>query len=228
VRVLVLLAAAAMAFIAGPAASQVEEDAVASHVNPGCEILPPAVQQASVYSGYSGSHMCAAGLSPLWRGIIFEISGAPDVFPVTRFTFTDGHAFFWRSMQVTELPGGTGMMKIVGGGFVERSIRSEWRDIALRERRLSQEQMARLNALTADTGTFDHNIGTWDLQEGGMEIFLHCQLLEMERLASRDYRFSSVNIGCNRPTKLMPLVDELIRLADIGMVRDGWAGRPSP
>lgn len=48
----------------------------------------------------------------------------------------------------------------------------------------------------------------------------------MERADPAGYRFSSINIGCKRPAALMPLIDEVIRLADVGMVRGNWAGYP--
>ncbi|MFN3864077.1 MAG: hypothetical protein ACK4RT_07330 [Erythrobacter sp.] len=87
--------------------------------------------------------------------------------------------------------------------------------------------MARLSALAQQSGTFDHAVGTWDRSAEGEEgIYLHCQTLDMERVDAGGYRLSSANIGCNRPARLMPLVDEVIRLADIGMVRGNWAGYP--
>ena len=186
-----------------------------------CGMLAPAVRDGRAYAGYSASRMCAAGLKPLWHGV-------PDgAAQVMRFTFSSGHAFFWRSVTITALPDGSGLMEVVGGGFERRDVRSRWIDLRPVRRRLSPEALTDLAALAEQSGTFDHAVGTWDRNaEGEEEIFLHCQLLEMERADAAGYRFSSVNIGCNRPEKLMPLVDAVIRLGGIDMVRGNWAGYP--
>ena len=186
-----------------------------------CQMLPPAVGEAQVYSGHSASRMCEAGLKPLWQGVP---EGAAQVM---RFTFSSGHALFWRSVTITQLPDGSGRMEVVGGGFERRDVRSPWVDLRPVRRRLSADALATLAALAQQSGTFDNAIGTWDERaDGEARIFLHCQTLDMERADPAGYRFSSINIGCNRPAALMPLIDEVIRLADIGMVRRNWAGYP--
>jgi len=186
-----------------------------------CRMMPPAVRDSLVYLGHSESRMCAAGLKPLWRGV-------PDgAAQVMRLTFSSGHGFFWRSVTITALPDGSGRMVVVGGGFKGRNVRSGWVDLRPVRRRLSPETLAALTALAEQSGTFDHATGTWDRRaDGEEEIFVHCQTLGMERADAAGYRFSSVNIGCNRPEKLMPLVDEVIRLGGIAMVRGNWAGYP--
>ena len=184
-----------------------------------CQILPPAVGESAVYSGYSESRMCEAGLKPLWHGVP---EGATQVM---RFTFSSGHALFWRSVTITQAPDGSGRLEVVGGGFKRRDVRSRWVDLRPVLRRLSAEALAALTALAEQSGTFDHAVGTWDRNaDGEEELFLHCQTLEMERAVAAGYRFSSVNLGCNRPAKLMPLVDEVIRLGGIDMVRGHWSG----
>jgi hypothetical protein len=184
-----------------------------------CQLFPPAVREAAVHAGLSENRMCEAGLKPLWQGV-------PDgATQVMRFTFSSGHALFWRSVTITALPDRSGRMEVVGGGYGRRGVRSPWVDLRPVRRRLSAEVLATLAALAERSGTFDHDVGTWDHpEEGG--VFLHCQTLELERADAAGYRFSSVNIGCNRPERLMPLIDEVIRLADIGMVRRNWAGYP--
>jgi hypothetical protein len=183
-----------------------------------CQIFPPQVGAAAVYAGYSEGRMCEAGLAPLWQGVP---EGAERVM---RFTFSSGHSLFWRSVTITARPDGSGFMEVVGGGFQRRDVRSKWVDLRKVRRRLSAENLSRLAALAEQTGTFDHAVGTWDSSANGEgEIFLHCQLLELERADAAGYRFSSVNIGCNRPARLMPLVDEVIRLAKIDMVRRNWS-----
>lgn len=181
--------------------------------------MPPAVGESAAYSGYSGSRMCEAGLKPLWQGVP---EGAVQVM---RFTFSSGHALFWRSVTITQAPDGSGRLEVVGGGFKRRDVRSRWVDLRPVRRRLSPDTLAALTALAEQSGTFDHAVGTWDRSaDGEEELFLHCQTLEMERADAAGYRFSSVNLGCNRPAKLMPLVDEVIRLGGIDMVRGHWSG----
>jgi hypothetical protein len=185
-----------------------------------CRILPPNVRESAVYAGFSENRMCKAGLKPLWQGV-------PDgAAQVMRFTFSSGHALFWRSVTITALPDGTGRLEVVGGGFERRDVRSPWVDLRPVRRRLSAEALSNLAALAEQTGTFDHAVGSWHAGDPADVIYLHCQTLEMERADAAGYRFSSINIGCRRPAKLMPLVDEVIRLADIGMVRGNWAGYP--
>lgn len=183
-----------------------------------CAILPQEVREGALYSGYSESRMCEAGLKPLWQGV------PKGTAQVMRFTFSSGHALFWRSVTISTLPDGSGLLEVVGGGFERRDVRSRWVDIRPVRRRLSAEALAKLSALAEQSGTFEHKVGTWHAGDPADLIYIHCQTLEMERADAAGYRFSSVNIGCKRPAKLMPLVDEVIRLADIGMVRGNWAG----
>jgi len=181
-------------------------------------MLPPDVRTGALYSGYSESRMCEAGLEPLWQGV-------PDgAVQVMRFTFSSGHALFWRSVTITQAPDGSGRLEVVGGGFKRRDVRSTWVDIRPVRRRLSPEALAKLAALAEQTGTFDHAVGSWHAGDSADVIYVHCQTLELERADAAGYRFSSVNVGCLRPAKLMPLVDEVIRLGGIGMVRGNWAG----
>lgn len=183
-----------------------------------CEIFPPAVREGALYSGYSESRMCEAGLKLLWQGM-------PDgAAQIMRFTFSSGHALFWRTVTITALADGSGRLEVVGGGYKRRDARSRRVDIRPVRRRLSPDALANLTTLAEQSGTFDHAVGTWHAGDPADVIYLHCQTLEMERADPAGYRFSSINIGCARPEKLMPLVDEVIRLADIGMVRGNWAG----
>lgn len=209
--------AAAVLMLAG--VSLAAPSAAAAAAPSDCALLSPEVRAGSVYAGYSERQMCAAGLKPLWQGLP---EGAERVL---RFTFSSGHALFWRSVTITALPDGSGRLEVVGGGHKRRDVRSAWVDIRPIRRRLSAEALATLTALAEQSGTFDHAVGTWDQRaDGTPRIYLHCQTLEMERADAAGYRFSSVNLGCNRPAKLMPLVDDVIRLADLEMVRGHWAG----
>lgn len=186
-----------------------------------CQMLPPSVREAGVNSGYSASWMCEAGLKPLWQGV-------PDgAAQVMRFTFSSGHALFWRSVTIIQLPDGSGRMEVVGGGFERRDVRSPWVDLRPVRRRLKADDIAALTALAEQSSAFDHEVGTWHADDPPGTLYLHCQTLELERVDAAGYRFSSVNIGCKRPARLMPLVDEVIRLGGIAMVRGNWAGYSS-
>ncbi|HMT44283.1 MAG TPA: hypothetical protein PKA59_06990, partial [Chakrabartia sp.] len=71
---------------------------------------------------------------------------------------------------------------------------------------------AAVNRLAVESGTFDFAAGSWDDMQ---EVYVHCQLLEMERADASGYRYSSINIGCNQPKKLMPFVEHVMALAKI-------------
>lgn len=184
-----------------------------------CEIISEEVRASSAYSGYSESRMCKAGLPALWKGL-------PDnAQSVMRFTFSSGHSMFFRTVTITQRTDGSARLDVVGGGFARRDVRTPWRDMKPVRKKLSADRFASVRTQASDAGAFDHAIGSWDQRpEGSNEIFMHCQLLEMERIDATGYRFSSVNIGCNRPKRLMPLVDAVIDLGKIGMVRNNWAG----
>jgi hypothetical protein len=186
-----------------------------------CRILPPNVRESAVYAGFSESRMCEAGLKPLWQGLP---EGAAQVM---RFTFSSGHALFWRSVTIIQLPDGSGRMEVVGGGFERRDVRSSWVDLRPVRQRLKADDIAALTALAEQSSAFDHEVGTWHADDPPGTLYLHCQTLELERVDAAGYRFSSVNIGCKRPARLMPLVDEVIRLGGIAMVRGNWAGYSS-
>lgn len=202
---------AALAFIAlalaMPAAPAVAQEA-------DCDILPEQVERHAAYAGYSASDLCAAGQGPLWNGL------PPEVLRVTRFVFSDGHAAFYRYVTITERVDGSAGLET---GGAETPYRREHERLDRRRFGLSPEKRAELAQLMQEAGAFEFEVGTWD----GEEIYLHCQLLEMERADAEGYRFSSVNIGCNQPQRLMPLVNEVIRLADLDRVTEGWNGRPS-
>ena len=171
--------------------------------DPSCGMLPEAVIRSAMYSGWSSCSLRRLGEPALHNGL-------PDAAnQVIRFTFTGGHGTFFRTVTITEHLNGTGVLRVQG-----TRRRRDYRDAASyivpRRVRLSIEDVARIERLGAEAGAWDYAVGTWDEQE---EIYMHCQLLEMERASEAGYRFSSVNIGCNQPQKLMPLVNEIVRLA---------------
>lgn len=169
---------------------------------PGCGVYPSEV--INQLGGLSGCNMKKAGERPLWRGF------PPSITQITRFVFTDGHSRYWIAVTVTENANGTAHMRVSG-----TKPRMNYRSVSTRRPtrrvRLSGDEVARINELGAQAGAWTFETGTWD----GDDLYIHCQFLEMERATADMYRYSSVNISCNRPEKLMPLVNEVARLADL-------------
>ncbi|QZD94103.1 hypothetical protein [Qipengyuania gelatinilytica] len=174
-----------------------------SKAEKGCETYPP---EATVYGSCD---LAEAGEEPLWRGLPEGIE------EVSRYAFIDGRGFFWVSVTVTQNTNGTANLRVVG---TKRRTTIQTRPRKRREvsRELTPQEVATLRKLAEDTGTFDFEIGSWDEADA---IYLHCQTLQMERANSNGYRFSSASISCNRPAKLVPLVEEIARLA--GLELDG-------
>ncbi len=183
------------------------ESATHRQAGPQCNLLPSEVWSSTAYAGWSQSQLCGAGQGPLWHGTPEGIAR------ITRFTFTHGHSVFFRYAVISERDDGRAWIEFGGGDRLE----SGWEERETRRRDLSAADLAQLNALAEESGTFDHSVGTWD----GGELYMHCQLLEMERAEGDDYSFSSVNIGCNQPERLLPLVRHVMDLAWLEFVEGG-------
>ncbi len=180
-----------------------------------CGMLPEGVTNSSVYAGWSACAMRKKGEKPLWKGL------PPETRQIIRFVFTHGHDMFYRVITITEQSSGKAHIRVSG-----TRNRDDYRlpeiPYAPRRKRLTPDVMTRINTLAEQAGVWDFEVGTWDKnKDGDEEIFLHCQLLEMERTNAAGYRFSSVNIGCNQPKKLMPLVNEIVRLAHMRNTHNG-------
>jgi hypothetical protein len=182
--------------------------AAPSRAEDGCGTYPPAVREKALFSGWSDCDLRDLGHLPLWRDLSAEAG------QVMRFVFTEGHGAFFRAITITARPNGDADLRVSGADRVRQGGRTPLRH---RNVHLSAETMARISALAAQAGVWDFEVGSWD----GEEIYLHCQLLEMEQASATSYRYSSVNIGCNHPAKLMPLVDEVARLAGLSRVGGG-------
>ena len=209
----VVLAACLLSACATPAATDAPVAAV-EETGPQCNLLPREVWASSAYAGWSQAALCDAGQRALWHG-------TPDgIARVTRFTFTHGHSSFFRYAVISERDDGRAWIEAGGAGYAPgpaAGVRGAWEELPVYRRDISAEDLARFNALAAETGTFDHSVGTWD----GGELFMHCDLLEMERAEGDSYSFSSVNIGCNQPERLMPMVRLVMDLARLEFADDG-------
>lgn len=175
-----------------------------------CGMLPERVVSTNAYSGWSACRMRKAGERPLWKGL------PENSKQITRFIFTHGHSLFYRVVTITENLDGTAELKVIGTAG-RTDARKPERPLPIRRQKLTSTDVVALNKLGAEAGAWDFEIGSWD----GDEIYMHCQLLEMERVNAQDYRFSSVNIGCNKPAKLMPLVNKIIQLGKMENTHNG-------
>ncbi len=149
------------------------------------------------------SSLKSVGEKPIWHG------PEDGLVRQTRFVFSDGYSIKTRILHIRERSDGSGTLHVFSvdhrsskPSYVERSSVIKLNVAAIRK----------INRLAETSGTFGFESGTWD-DEG--DFFTHCQILEMERIDALGYRYSSVNIGCNQPAKLMPLVEHVMALAGI-------------
>ncbi|WP_157219853.1 hypothetical protein [Flavisphingomonas formosensis] len=181
-----------------------------AYAEPGCGTYPPTIYEMAVSAGWSACSLKEIGEKPLWHGL------PDDTARIIRFVFTQGHGLFFRVVTITQKTDGSASLKVSGTRRRDDGRTAE-EPLVVRRIPLSPEAMARIIALGDRTGTWDFDVGSWDEEE----IYLHCQLLEMEKADAEGYRYSSVNIGCNQPTKLMPLIDEVARLAKLKKASGG-------
>lgn len=158
---------------------------------------------SGILTGYSDCILRQAGEKPLWRSLTPR--GARQKI---RFTFTEGHLAYTKVIDFEEHADGSGTIRL-------RTLRRNRGDGPITSsrtiRKVTPAEVATINRLGSMSGTWDHGIGSWD----GDDIFLHCETLDMERRTPDGYSFSSVNISCNQPGRLMPFVTfmaELVRL----------------
>lgn len=192
-----LALAGAMLMLATPAAAR------------DCGMYPPAVGKQD-YMGWSDCVLRKYGEKPLWHGLTDK-----KLRQQIRFTFTEGHGDYTRVINFAERADGTGTISLrtiyprtTMGPIISRRARY----------RVSAEDVAAINRLGVESGNWDMDLGTWDAsgeEDGEPVMYIHCQTLDMERIDATGYRFSSVNIGCNQPKKLMPLVRLLTGLVKL-------------
>lgn len=171
-----------------------------------CGMYPDAVY-ATLYA-WSDCLLRDIGEKPLWHGVTHR-----DDRQQIRFTFIQGHAAYTKVIDFAERPDRTGILTFTHAAYEDGVA-------TIRERRrykVSAADVAKLDALAVATGNWAFTTGSWD----GDEMYMHCQVLDMERVNADGYRYSSVNIGCNHPDKLMPLVDFLTGLAKLQPSADG-------
>jgi hypothetical protein len=160
-------------------------------------------------SAWSGCDLQRAGQKPLW-----PIEKLPTDAEVVRF-FSSGRDRSFRYITFIKLSDGSSRIESGGLDWSSKSAAEWW---PKRRRIINAQERAQLDSLLSASGTFDFPIGSWD----GKEIYIHCQSLAMERVHSQVYSFSSVSIGCNRPEKLVKVVDLAAKLVNRPSLLAGW------
>lgn len=165
--------------------------------------FPPKVWSGVYYVGMGLSALERVGEKPIWHGL------EDGLVRQTRFVFTDGHPNKTRILHIRERADGSGTLHVFSIDEAPRKPkRIERRSVI----KLDAASVATINRLAAESGTFNFEVGSWDDKD---DIYVHCQTLQLERMDVGGYRYSSLNIGCNQPAKLMPLVDHVMALAGI-------------
>ncbi len=152
-----------------------------------------------------------AGEKTLWRASL-----PSHVRQHIRFTYSDGHYNSARVINFMERADGRGIIRL-------KTIRRDKTDrltISLgKRRRVAPADVAMIDQLGSSSGNWEPAIGTWDAdiedEDGQSIVFIDCPVLTMERVTLSGYSRSEVSIPCNQPTKLMPFVRFVIKLAGV-------------
>ncbi len=165
--------------------------------------FPPKVWSGVYYAGMGLSALEWLREKPIWHGL------EDGLVRQTRFVFADGHPNKTRILHIRERVDGSGTLHVFSIDEGPRKPRRIDRRSVIK---LDAASVATINRLVAESGTFDFEVGSWDDKD---DIYVHCQTLQLERMDVGGYRYSSLNIGCNQPAKLMPLVEHVMALARI-------------
>lgn len=194
---------ATMMSIAAPGLAKVRKDQQGR-----CGMYPASVYELT-YSAWADCRLREVGEKPLWGGLT-----NPRYRQQVRFTFNDGHMRYTKVINFVELSDGTGVIEL-------KTVVPHDGELDVRNRRrvkVSLQDVLRFNELGRASDAWKFETGSWD----GAEMYLHCETLEMERVNPSGYRYSSVNISCNRPRKLEPLLDFVTGLVGLKMDRASY------
>ena len=164
-----------------------------------CGMYPPEISDTG-YGGFSSCQLKDLGEKPLWKGL------NPKYRQQIRLTYTNGQQPGFRVIDFVERPDGTGRIRMreswwAPGDEPEVTIdTSFW---------VSAADVAKINALGAESTAWQLPMSTWDRNE----IYMHCDTLDMERIDAAGYRYSFINISCNQPKRLMPFLAHMAKLA---------------
>ena len=170
-------------------------------------MLPPKIVKDNFYAGYGSCSLKEVREQALWKGL-----KSSKLVRQSRFTFTDGHMRWLWTIRVDERANGKGRVEVTKIGprrkhsWTPMEVKRHW------HRNLSRETMARFNELTAEAGIWKFENGTWDDRES---LYHHCMMLGMEQVTAEGFRYSHVNIGCNRPLKLKAPIEQIFDMAEL-------------
>ena len=178
----------------------------AEEEEPRCGMLPPDVAEDNFYAGFGSCALKEAKEQPLWKGLKSE-----KLVRQSRFTFVDGHVRWIWTIRIDERTNGKGRVEVTRiaqrkKSLSRREVKRHW------HRNISREKMAKFNALTTEAGIWKFENGTWDDQE---QLYLHCITLDMEQVSAEGFRYSGVNISCNRPRKLKAPIEHVLAMAEL-------------
>ena len=177
---------------------------------PGCGMLPPQILQDNIYAGYGICPLKEAKEQALWKGLKND-----RLVQQSRFTFTDGHYRWLWTIRIDERTNGKGRVEVTriareGKSWRRMEVKRHW------HRNISREKMSKFNNLAEESGLWRFENGTWDRSEDGEdELYLHCTTLAMERVNAEGFRYSNVNISCNRPRKLKAVLEHVLDLSEL-------------
>ncbi|MEO9633218.1 MAG: hypothetical protein ABJF89_04370 [Parasphingorhabdus sp.] len=201
------LASSAMmlsAFVFAPTGS-----VLAENDQPACGMLPSKIVEDNFYAGYGLCTLKQVREQPLWKGLKSD-----GLVQQSRFTFADGHLRWLWTIRIDERKSGAGRVEITrigraNGSFQRVEKKRHW------HRRISKTDMTQFNQLTREADLWKFENGTWDHDEEEDAIYLHCATLDMENMSSKGFRYSNVNIGCNRPVKLQAALDHVLEISNL-------------
>ena len=169
-------------------------------------MLPPETVRDNFYAEFGACPLKQAKEQALWKGLKSD-----KLTRQSRFTFTDGHYRWLWTIRIDERANGKGRAEVTRIG----RKRNTWEGMEVKRhwhRNISRDKMAKFNALSSEAGIFRFENGTWDDQD---EVFLHCITLAMEQISDEGFRYSNVNISCNRPEKLKATIEHVLDLSEL-------------
>lgn len=165
---------------------------------------PSAIKADENYRDWYGPTLERLGEKPLWVD-----SDATPARETIRLTFISGASLRrgWAATVIRIEIRGQHARLIARAETLDHGHR-EVREVA--NKNVLSSQIESLQKLVEKANAWEFPVGTWDKE---YEISLHCTELIMERRRGSDYAVSHILIACNQPSRLMPFVDYVAKLA---------------
>ena len=165
---------------------------------------PPAIEADENYRDWYGPTLKRFKEKPLWVG-----NDTTSARETIRLTFISGASLLkGRSATVIRIETRERHTRLLARAeFLDHGHR-EIREVA--NKNVLTSQVDTLQKLADDAGAWKFPVGTWEKED---EISVHCTELIMERQQGSDYAVSHILISCNQPSRLMPFVDYVAKLA---------------